>query len=492
MTPRLSRCHPTFARFLRDEDGQIAVFTLILFFLMVAFSGMAVDMMRHENARTDLQQTLDRAILAAASMKQVRDPDVVVEDYFNKAGMSDYLDTVDFKSDLDSSEVFVTAFVPVQTFFMKLLNVDSLDAGALGKAEEGVSNIEISLVLDISGSMRFGNQIGKLRVAAKSFFNQILTTDAKKTTSINVVPYAGHVNVGPFLFNEFGGIRTHDNSSCLELPAGDYSTAGKPTSGLAQVPHFMQWVIDKATMDWGWCPKDNSAIIVAQNDKAKLDTFIDNIRLHDGTNTQTGMKYGLMLLNPDMQSTFKKLADNSVIANDFGNRPMPWSTSVGADVQKYLIVMTDGNITEQRRPKNTGFVDKDADTTDNESISGYADPDKVDGTDFDFWNATVELRKQLAGSGENDNASNQLHNAATGVARFSAQCNLAKSNGVIVFSIAFGLGTSAADNATRDQMRNCASSSSYYYNVPSSDDGSAINGAFSSIALTIKQLRLTQ
>jgi Flp pilus assembly protein TadG len=483
MTQSPSRTRQTFVRFLREEDGQIAVFTLILFFLMVAFSGMAVDMMRHENARTDLQQTLDRAILAAASMKQVRDPDVVVEDYFTKAGMSDYLDTVDFKSDLDSSEVLVTAFVPVKTFFMGLLNVDNLDAGARGKAEEGVSNIEISLVLDISGSMRFGNQIGKLRVAAKSFFSQILTTDAKKTTSINVVPYAGHVNVGPFLFSEFGGVRTHDKSSCLELPAADFSTAGKPTVGLSQLPHFMQWAIDTATMDWGWCPRDNSAIIVAQNDKVKLDTFIDNIRLHDGTNTQTGMKYGLMLLNPDMNSIFKKLADNSVISKDFDNRPMPWSTSVGADVQKYLIVMTDGAITDQFRPRYTGLRDPDTDTLDNESVNSTKDPDTIDGIDHDLWNDTVELEKQPSG-----NRTSALSSAATNVTRFSTQCNLAKANGVIVFSIAFNV----TDTNARTQMRNCASSTSYYYDVPSNDDGSAINGAFASIALTIKQLRLTQ
>jgi Flp pilus assembly protein TadG len=375
MTPRLSGTRPTFARFLREEDGQITVFTLILFFLMVAFSGMAVDMMRHENARTDLQQTLDRAILAAASMKQVRDPDVVVEDYFNKAGMLDYLGTVDFENDLDSSEVFVTAFVPVQTFFMKLMNVNNLDAGARGRAEEGVSNIEISLVLDISGSMRFGDQISKLRVAAKSFFSQILTTDAQKTTSINVIPYAGHVNVGPFLFDELGGVRTHNDSSCLELTAADFGNAGKPAVGLPQVPHFMNWPIDAGTMDWGWCPKDNSAIIVAQNDKTKLDTFIDGIRLHDGTGTMSGMKYGLMLLNPQMQSTFQKLADNNTIAAGFADRPMPWSTSVGADVQKYLIVMTDGAITEQRRPKKTGLVDPDSNTLDDENYNGNPDPD---------------------------------------------------------------------------------------------------------------------
>jgi Flp pilus assembly protein TadG len=483
MTQSPSRTRQTFVRFLHEEDGQITVFTLILFFLMVAFSGMAVDMMRHENARTDLQQTLDRAILAAASMKQVRDPDVVVNDYFDKAGMSDYLKSVDYETDLDSSEVEVTAIVPVRTFFMNLMEVDSLDAGARGRAEEGVGNIEISLVLDISGSMRNGNQIGKLRVAAKSFFNQILTSDAQKTTSINVVPYAGHVNVGPFLFTEFGGVRTHNNSSCLELPAAAFETTGKPTTGLSQLPHFMQWAIDTATMDWGWCPRDNSSIIVAQNDKAKLDAFIDGVRLHDGTNTQTGMKYGLMLLNPDMQSTFKKLADNSLISKDFANRPMPWTTSVGSDVQKYLIVMTDGAITDQFRPRVTGFVDSDPDTLDNERVNGVNDPDTIDGIDYDLWNATVELERQPSG-----NRTGALSSAGTNVTRFSTQCNLAKANGVIVFSIAFNVTNADA----RTQMRNCASSTSHYYNVPSNDDGSAINGAFSSIVRTIKQLRLTQ
>jgi hypothetical protein len=497
MTPRLSRTRPTFARFVRDEDGQIAVFTLILFFLMVAFSGMAVDMMRHENARTDLQQTLDRAILAAASMKQVRDPDVVVEDYFTKAGMLDYLDTVDFKSDLDSSEVLVTAFVPVQTFFMRLMNVDNLDAGARGKAEEGVSNIEISLVLDISGSMRepdqggTNSQIRKLRASAKSFFNQILTTDAAKTTSINVVPYAGSVNVGPFLFNEFGGVRTHNNSSCLELTTADFATAGPPGPGRAQVPHFMNWTIHAGTMDWGWCPRDTTSIIVAENDKAKLDAFIDSMRLHDGTATMTGMKYGLMLLNPALRPTFGRMADAGLISDDFDDRPKDWSTSVGSDVQKYLIVMTDGQITDQFRPVRTTFHDPDTDTRDNETFGNgnnsrgvpnarIADPDTVDGTDHLAWNNTVELQNQAV---ETRTATST---AGTNISLFSQQCNLAKSNGVIVFSIAFNV----TDTNAQNQMLNCASSASYYYNVL--NDSTALNGAFNSIALTIKQLRLTQ
>ena len=47
--------------------------------------------MRYETQRTQLQYTLDRAVLAAADLDQTLDPQGVVEDYFSKAGMSDYL-----------------------------------------------------------------------------------------------------------------------------------------------------------------------------------------------------------------------------------------------------------------------------------------------------------------------------------------------------------------------------------------------------------------
>jgi hypothetical protein len=499
MNARLSQTRQTYKRFLAQEDGQITIFTLILFFLMVAFSGMAVDMMRHENARTDLQQTTDRAILAAASMRQVRNPEAVVRDYFTKAGMIDQLQSVNFSRGIDASWASVSARVPVETYFMGLMDIDLLNASSVGRAEEGVGNIEISLVLDISGSMREpdgggpNSQITKLRRAAKIFFNEILTSESRATTSINVVPYAGHVNVGPFLFDRLGGVRTHANSSCLELTAADYATANPPPINRTQVPHFMNWTIHNPSMDWGWCPMDRSAIIVAENDKARLDTFIDNIRLHDGTGTMSGMKYGLMLLNPAMQPIFADMAAANLISGEFNSRPKPWSSSVGGDVQKYLIVMTDGNITPQHRPRNIGGPDSgaDADSLDNETVRNVDsrgrvthvnDPDIVDGTDYDLWNRTVELQNQPSG-----NRTSELTNYNQNVASFTAQCNLAKANGVVVFTIAFNSPPDA-----QAQMRACASSESYYYQVPSNDDGSAINGAFTSISRTIKQLRLTQ
>lgn len=74
-------------RFGKDEDGALIIFALFLFFLMVTMGGVAVDYMRYEQRRTALQNTLDRGVLAAAAMNQQLDPESVVRDYFNKAGI---------------------------------------------------------------------------------------------------------------------------------------------------------------------------------------------------------------------------------------------------------------------------------------------------------------------------------------------------------------------------------------------------------------------
>jgi Flp pilus assembly protein TadG len=67
--------------FLRDESGNLTVLSLIFGALMLAFGGLAVDMMRYEAMRAELQNTLDRAALAAAALTQTLDPEAVLEDY---------------------------------------------------------------------------------------------------------------------------------------------------------------------------------------------------------------------------------------------------------------------------------------------------------------------------------------------------------------------------------------------------------------------------
>ncbi len=66
---------------------------------------------------------------------------------------------------------------------MSLTGVDWLPVYTSGQAEEVVENKEISLVIDISGSMRFNGKIGNLRVAAKEFVSTVLEGNAAGNVS---------------------------------------------------------------------------------------------------------------------------------------------------------------------------------------------------------------------------------------------------------------------------------------------------------------------
>ncbi len=76
--------------FAREESGTMLIFGLTIFMMVLVATGMAIDFMRHENMRSRLQATLDRAVLAAADLDQTNDPQAVVEDYFAKSGLTNY------------------------------------------------------------------------------------------------------------------------------------------------------------------------------------------------------------------------------------------------------------------------------------------------------------------------------------------------------------------------------------------------------------------
>ncbi|MGD9295052.1 MAG: hypothetical protein PVI41_09245, partial [Roseobacter sp.] len=71
----------------------------------------------------------------------------------------------------------------------------------------------------------------------------------------------------------------------------------------------------------------------------------------------------------------------------------------------------------------------------------------------------------------------------TNVNNFYSVCDQAKAQGIKVYTIAF----EAPANAVTE-MKNCATSPNYFYNV----EGVEISSAFKAIARQINELRLTQ
>ena len=56
--------------FRKDDRGSLVMFSLFIFLAMLMFGGIAVDLMLYENRRTHVQNSTDRAVLAAANLNQ--------------------------------------------------------------------------------------------------------------------------------------------------------------------------------------------------------------------------------------------------------------------------------------------------------------------------------------------------------------------------------------------------------------------------------------
>ncbi|WHZ36365.1 TadE/TadG family type IV pilus assembly protein [Sagittula sp. MA-2] len=202
-------------RLIRDESGNMTIFSVFILLLIFTVTGASVDIMRFEATRTVMQSTLDRAVLAAADLDQMQDSETVVRDYLEKAGIAATLDSVTPEEGVNYRTVTASGSTDINTFFLRMSGIDTLTAAALATAEEKISNVEISLVLDVSGSMRWNSRMDKLKPAAEAFVDKVMTDDSNGVTTLNVVPFAGQVNPGDILFDYFRGERPkikHDNN----------------------------------------------------------------------------------------------------------------------------------------------------------------------------------------------------------------------------------------------------------------------------------------
>lgn len=446
-------------RFWRDRRGNVAILVAFLILPMLVLAGGATDMARYEMFRVQLQDGVDRAVLAAASLTQSQDVEQTAGEYLKSLGFIEMVDLdVDYRAALNSRSVTITGRYEMPTSFLTLIGINTLPIIATATAQEQRSNIEMSLMLDISGSMNDNGKFPALQAAAKAFVGALVTPQTKDYTTINMVPYAGQVSLGATYFDDWGGVRQHYNSSCVELVKTDFYTSDFNLAQRAQVPEFTRWngTAEKPTMparmNPGWCPTDNTSISLMSNDAQALTSKIDGFRMHDGTGTAIAMAWGLRFLDPAMQPRIQQAISRGQIDADFFDRPANFGDS---QTLKVMVLMTDGAITEQYTAKNATAGVR---TSNNWKI--FRDPV----WQRDIWSAETKQMLQTI-------------------------CAEAKARGVVVFTIGFQLSNSNSSQlAMKNDLRNCASTYSHYFDVQGLD----IAAAFQAIANNIQNLKLTQ
>jgi Flp pilus assembly protein TadG len=183
--------------FAGDRSGSVAIMFALSTIPVLGLAGAAVDYSRATTARTQMQAAADGAALAAVNAPNLTDQQRVdlAKRMFaaNVAGSVIGAPSVSVKVEKDKVTVKVDA--PINNEFMSLVGIPSSTLGVTSQAVNGATatlgNVEISLVLDTTGSM--ANDMGSLRAAARDFVNTVMTGSNVK---VSVVPYVAAVNVG--------------------------------------------------------------------------------------------------------------------------------------------------------------------------------------------------------------------------------------------------------------------------------------------------------
>ncbi|MEM8823042.1 MAG: pilus assembly protein TadG-related protein [Pseudomonadota bacterium] len=334
--------------FQAEEDGAMTIFGLFIFVMMVMGAGIAIDLMRAESDRAELQATVDRAVLAAAALDESDEARAIARNYLRAAGMDeDLIDVAMIENEDGSKSVSFSARSDTESIFIDMFGQDRLTQTVRASANQEYSELEVALVLDISGSMG-GNKIASLKREATKFVNDLLL-GREDLTTVSIVPYHGLVNLGSTTSRFLPMSMDHDLSNCITFDPATFSETSLPDTGFIQrMPHFDRETGNSDRAGLVQRPhcrsNERGAVIAWSNNVEELTTAINGLSASGWTATDLGAKLGAMLLDPSMQPYLENMIDAGEVDDAFRGRPAAWDKP---NLDKVLIIMTDGDNTRQ-------------------------------------------------------------------------------------------------------------------------------------------------
>lgn len=354
------------AHFLKDCKGGVAPLLGLLAIPLLGMVGAAVDYSRASSARTAMQAALDATALMMSKDAQGLSGaqlDQKASTYFNalfhRPEASNVQVTQQFASPQQGSFILkVKSTATVDTVFWRLIGQQQISITASGEAVWGIKKLNLALALDNTGSMANSGKMTALKEAA----HNLLTTlkNAEKTPGdikVSIIPFAVDVNVGTNNVNEsWIGWEDWDskNGTCSKSRYTNKGSCQSNDGTWTPADHNL-WngcVMDRdqnndvtvtATGSGGTvnyrahqasaCPV---AMMPLSTDWTTLNAKIDAMTPTGNTNVTIGMQLAWQTLTP---------------AAPF-NAP-----STSPDLDKVIILLTDGQNTQNRWSSSTTSID---------------------------------------------------------------------------------------------------------------------------------------
>lgn len=211
-------------KFFAATGGNVAIMFALAILPLMAAAGAAVDYGRFVGARTELLATIDAAVLAGTEAYSENGGNanaaIAVAQKFYAAQMNAATyqlttNSVTFSMNKNHTGIAASGDVAMKTEFMSIIGIDTVPLISSSLAEVSVaeaghvgngSNLEISVMLDVTGSMcddkngpcTTGSKISAMKTAAAALVDKVVWTDQSKNYSkVALVPFNTMVRVEP-------------------------------------------------------------------------------------------------------------------------------------------------------------------------------------------------------------------------------------------------------------------------------------------------------
>jgi Flp pilus assembly protein TadG len=441
-----------------DRSGNVTLTFALMAVVLLLAVGAAVDIGRWLHARDQTVSAVDAALLAAGRYLQTNSTDTAgaiaaAQKYYAQnttTRLPVIDDSIAFAVGSDGMSITASGTAYIKTPFLNLASIDKLPitstaATEFSKAQlavggNGGSNLEISMMLDITGSMA-GQKLLDLQDAAKDLINIVVWDDQSKYTSkVAIVPFSEDIRLptstaltkargSPASSKSVSGTTYYLSDCVVERTGTQKYTDAAPASGQYVLGHYTSTYTGTGTSKKGICTiPSNAAIQPLSSDKTALLAKVNGLTAAGGTAGHLGTAWAWYTLSPNWNAL--------------------WSTNGAAaygstNLQKIAILMTDGEY-------NTQY-----------SSNGIS---------------------------VNQNSYPSCSQAANGCSTTQARalCTAMKAKGIVVYTVGFQLG---GNQTAIDTLNQCATDSTRAYTA---DDGTQLRQAFRDIAIKLTSLYLSK
>jgi Flp pilus assembly protein TadG len=296
----------TIARLQRMRDdtrGTVAIIFAICLFGLVMALGLAIDIGRAIHTKTKVASAADAAALAAAKSLHENDgADVaaIARRFFDVNVGADgtnfgSISTFEVNVDKARSTVTIAVTADVPTTFARVGGFQNISLPTTAAAAFNPKDIEVSLSLDLTGSMcNPCSKVEDLKVAARDMVDILLPAGKAQNNKVRVAlaPFAAGVNAGSYA-RAATNDRSRDNCT-FERNSADPASEAAPGSG-----GFLKVAGDSGVADTrNNCP--SGAQVTALTDDAwALKTEIGQLRTGGSTAGHLGTAWAWYLVSPD-------------------------------------------------------------------------------------------------------------------------------------------------------------------------------------------------